>query len=112
MSSTQPSSSVPQLTEEQLSAARAAAADARRRRAEVKDQVRAGEVSLSQVLALATEDDVVAHIKVVDLLRCLPRVGEVRASAMMETLRIAPNRRLRGLGARQQAKLLQKVDMT
>lgn len=112
MSSTQSSSSVPQLTTEQLTAARAAAAEARRRRAEVKDRVRTGDLSLAEVLALAARDDVVAHIKVVDLLRCLPRVGEVRASAMMDTLRIAPNRRVRGLGARQQAKLLQKVEMT
>ena len=70
--------SIPTLSPEQLSAAREAATRARRVRAEFKARVRAGDLSLSEALDEAAEDDVLAHVKVVDLLKALPRVGEKR----------------------------------
>ena len=88
--------SIPQLTTEQLQAARAAATLARRQRADLKAGVRSGAITLSKALDSATGDDVLAHVKVVDLLKALPRVGEKRAAAVMERLDIAPNRRIRG----------------
>lgn len=97
--------SIPTLTPEQLQDARAAATEARRRRAELKQQVRSGELSLSAALDAAGEDDVLAHVKVVDLLKALPRVGEKRAERTMERLEIAKNRRIRGLGRHQAAAL-------
>lgn len=96
---------IPQLTTEQLQAARAAATDARRRRAELKGELREGRISLSAALDAAAGDDVLAHVKVVDLLKSLPRVGEKRAAQVMEKLEIAPNRRIRGLGRHQVAGL-------
>ncbi len=96
---------IPQLTTEQLEAARAAATEARRRRADLKGQVRSGELSLAAALETAAGDDVLAHVKVVDLLKSLPRVGEKRAGLVMERLDIAPNRRIRGLGRHQVAGL-------
>lgn len=96
---------IPQLTTEQLEAARAAATDARRRRADLKSKVRSGDLSLGQALDTAAADDVLAHVKVVDLLKALPRVGEKRAGMVMARLDIAPNRRIRGLGRHQVAGL-------
>ena len=96
---------IPPLSDEQRSQARLAATDARRRRAEVKQALRAGECTLAEVLAQAEQDDVIAHAKVIDVLRALPRVGAVRATRVMERLDIAPNRRLRGLGRHQAAAL-------
>lgn len=96
---------IPQLTSEQLQAARAAATQARRARAELKAQVRSGALSLSEALDKAGADDVLAHVKVVDLLKSVPRVGEKRAAAVMEKLDIASNRRVRGLGRHQIAGL-------
>ncbi len=96
---------IPQLTSEQLQAARAAATQARRVRAELKAQVRSGELSLSEALDKAGADDVLAHVKVVDLLKSVPRVGEKRAAAVMDKLDIAANRRIRGLGRHQIAGL-------
>lgn len=96
---------IPQLSAEQLQAARQAAANARRTRAEFKAKVRACEQTLGCALDLAAEDDILAHVKVVDLLKCVPRVGEKRAAEVMERLEIAPNRRLRGLGRNQVAGL-------
>lgn len=96
---------IPSLTEEQLKQARSAATAARRRRAQVKQQLRTGEVSLADVLDLAATDDLVAHTKVYDVLRCVPRVGEQRAKELMQRHDIAENRRLRGLGRHQIAGL-------
>ncbi len=97
--------SIPQLTTEQLQAARAAATLARRQRAELKGKVRTGALTLAQALDVAGQDDVLAHVKVVDLLKSVPRVGEKRAAAVMEKLDISPNRRIRGLGRHQIAGL-------
>ena len=97
--------SIPQLTTEQLQAARAAATQARRVRAELKAKVRTGALSLGEALDVAQADDVLAHVKVVDLLKSLPRVGERRATAVLEKLDIAANRRVRGLGRHQIAGL-------
>ena len=96
---------IPQLTPEQLQAARAAATEARRRRADLKRKVRSGELSLTQALEYACDDEILAHVKVVDLLKALPRVGEKRAAVVMERLDIASNRRIRGLGRHQLAGL-------
>src|SRR5215216_456048 len=87
---------IPPLSDEQRQQARHAA----------KEALRSGERSLAQVLDLAESDDVIAHAKVIDVLKALPRVGTVRASKVMERLDIAANRRLRGLGKHQTAALI------
>ncbi len=97
---------IPPLSDEQRQQARHAATEARRRRAEVKQALRTGDRSLAEVLEAAEHDDVVAHTKVVDVLKSLPRVGAVRAGKVMARLEIAPNRRLRGLGKHQTAALV------
>jgi hypothetical protein len=97
---------IPPLSDEQRSQARKAATQARRRRAEIKSALRAGTCSLADVLAMAERDDVLAHAKVIDVLKALPRVGGVRATRVMERLDIAANRRLRGLGKHQTAALI------
>lgn len=96
---------IPTLTPEQLQAARSAATQARRERAELKADIRAGKITLTQALDKAADNEVLAHLKVVDLLKSLPRVGEKRAAEIMGRLEIAPNRRLRGLGRHQVAGL-------
>ena len=98
--------SIPALSEKQREQARTAATEARRRRAEVKLRLRTGSMSLSDVLQLAVSDEVIAHAKVIDILKSLPRVGIVRATQVMERLQIAANRRLRGLGKHQVAGLI------
>lgn len=97
---------IPPLSDEQRQQARHAATEARRRRAEIKQALRTGSRTLADVLAQAEHDDVIAHTKVVDVLRSLPRVGAVRAARVMERLDIAANRRLRGLGKHQTAALI------
>ena len=96
---------IPQLSTEQLQSARAAATEARRARAALKTQVKTGELTLSQALEKATADDTLSRVKVVDLLRSLPRVGVTRSAEIMENLDIAANRRIRGLGRHQMERL-------
>jgi hypothetical protein len=97
---------IPPLSDEQRQLARSAATEARRRRAEIKQDLRTGARTLADVLAAAAQDDVIAHAKVIDVLKALPRVGDVRARKVMERLDIAANRRLRGLGKHQTAALI------
>lgn len=92
---------IPQLSSAQLESAREAATQARRARAELKEQVKNGTVSFTDALGRAVGDDTLSRIKVIDLLRAMPRVGVTRATEIMEILQIAPNRRIRGLGRHQ-----------
>lgn len=100
----------PALSEDQLRNARERATAARRHRAEVKSEVKQGRSTLRQVIELSMSDDVVAHIKVVDLLKSLPRVGQIKAQHTMKKFDIAENRRLRGLGPHQIQGLLKDFE--
>lgn len=92
---------IPTLSGAELESARAAATDARRARAALKEQVKSGTLTLGEAIGAAAENDALSRIKVVDLLRALPRVGVTRSKEIMEDLDIAPNRRIRGLGRHQ-----------
>ncbi len=96
---------LPTLTDEQRKEALAKAAEARRRRAELKDKLKRSDVSLREELT-TQGDDVVGKMKVSSVLESLPGVGKVRARKIMERLEISSTRRVRGLGARQKDALL------
>ena len=98
----------PQLTAEQRTAALAKAAVARRARAEVKDQLKMGSLSLPELFALAGNDETIGKIKVLALLESLPGVGKVKARRVMDDVGIAETRRVQGLGAQQRARLLEE----
>lgn len=100
--------SVPQLRPEQRQAALAKAVEVRRMRAEIKQMLKAGEVTLREVLDRADGSDVLGKMKVSEMLEAMPEYGPVTARRLMETLGIAPTRRLRGLGSRQRAALLDR----
>ena len=96
----------PQLSPEDRARALAKAAASRKRRAEVKSQVKSGKYSLSQVFELSKSDEAVAKMRVFELLESIAGVGKVRARAVMERLNISPTRRIQGLGAKQLPALL------
>lgn len=96
----------PQLTAEQRQAALAKAAEARRARAELKERLKMGRISLAELLDLAESDEVIGKTKVVAALESLPGVGKVKARRTMEEIGIAESRRLRGLGEQQRKALL------
>jgi hypothetical protein len=97
----------PALTDEQRKAALEKAAAARRARAEIKERLKMGSLSLNELFDLADKDETVGKIKVLALLESLPGVGKVKARRVMEEIGIAETRRVQGLGAQQRAKLLE-----
>jgi len=96
----------PQLTEEQRKAALEKAAEARRARAELKEKLKMGSLTLKELLDQAPGDDIVGKMKVVAVLESLPGVGKVKARRTMEEIGISETRRVRGLGEQQRAALL------
>lgn len=98
---------VPELSDAARRAALQKAAEARKVRAELKQQLKDGEIDLVEVLRRADSDEVVGKTRVSAVLESVPRVGKVRARKLMERLDISPSRRLRGLGANQRRRLLE-----
>lgn len=97
---------VPELRPEDRQAALDKAVEVRRIRAEVKQMLKSGEVTIGQVLERADTSDVLGKMKVSEAIESMPDYGPVTARRLMEQLDISPTRRLRGLGRRQRAELL------
>jgi hypothetical protein len=96
---------LPTLTEEQRREALAKAAEARKKRAQVKERLKSGQLSLRDLLDRRL-DETVGKMKVSSVLESMPGVGKVRARKLMERLDISASRRVRGLGAKQKEALL------
>jgi Spy/CpxP family protein refolding chaperone len=97
----------PSLTPEQRHAALEKAARARRERAEIKDHLKSGRVTLRELLTKAESDEIVGKMKVLAVLEALPGTGKVKARRLMEHVGISETRRLQGLGAKQREALLE-----
>jgi hypothetical protein len=99
----------PSLSTEQRQAALEKAAKARRARAELKEKLKMGSLSLEELLKRAEKDETVAKMKVLSVLEALPRLGKVRARRLLETLGISETRRIQGLGPNQRQRLLEEA---
>ena len=99
---------IPELTPEERQAALEKAKAARIKRAEVREELRTGKLTLEQVLDMS-DDPVVGRMKVSTLIETLPGYGKAKAEKIMKELQIAESRRLRGLGERQRAALLERL---
>jgi hypothetical protein len=98
---------LPTLTPEQRQQALEKAAIARKKRAELKGQLKSGKKTLKDVLS-SSGDPTVGKMKVTNVLESLPGVGKVRAQKLMEELDISATRRVQGLGAKQREMLLDR----
>jgi hypothetical protein len=96
----------PALSPDQRRAALEKAAEARRRRAAVKEQLKAERLSLAELFQRSEQDDVLGKLKVVSMLEAMPHTGKVKARRLMKELDISESRRVRGLGPNQKRKLL------
>ena len=96
----------PALTDEDRLAALAKAAEARRARAALKEELKAGTIGLSDVFERAETDSVVAGTKILVILESLPGNGKVKSRRDLEAAGIAESRRVRGVGASQRKALL------
>lgn len=95
------------LTYEDRVAALEKAREARSMRARILERVRAGSMTLADVFA----DPGSERIRVSTLLRAVPGNGQRRVDYAFQTVGIAPNRRVAGLGQRQRDALVEMFDV-
>jgi len=97
------------LTDAERAEAREKATAARTVRADIKARLKTGKLSVADVIENPDGDDAVGRLKVLDLLKALPGVGEVRAAGIMTEVGIAATRRVRGLGIHQRTALVRHL---
>ena len=85
------------------------AAAARRLRAELKEKLKMGSLTLKELLDQADTDETVGKMKVLAVLESLPGLGKVKARRLMQDVGISETRRLQGLGDQQRKKLFEKL---
>ena len=100
--------SIPKLTAEQRKNALEKAQQIRSQRMEIRKQLKAGKLSLADILNDA-ENEIYAKMWVKYLLESLPQIGKITAAKLMEEIGIDEARRVQGLGSRQKAQLLEKL---
>lgn len=100
--------SLPHLTQEEKLEALKKAQEMRSKRAELRVQLKQGNLTLQEVLDRA-DDEVIARMRVTYLLQSLPQVGKVTSEKVMKEIGINENRRVQGLGNRQKDELLKRL---
>ena len=98
---------LPQLTDEQRKEALEKAAQARHERAELREKIKSGKVTLEEVLD--SDDPIANRMKDSALIESLPGYGKAKAAKIMDELGISASRRVKGLGARQREQLIEAL---
>ena len=98
---------LPQLTDEQRKQALEKAAAARHARAELRENIKNGSVSVAAVLE--SDDPIAQRLRVSALIESLPGYGKAKAAKIMDELGISATRRVKGLGSRQREQLLEAL---
>ena len=98
---------LPKLTDEQRKEALEKAAQARHERAELREKIKSGKVTLEEVLD--SDDPIANRMKVSALIESLPGYGKAKAAKIMDELGISASRRVKGLGARQREQLIEAL---
>lgn len=101
----------PQLTPEERARALEVAKASRRERAAAKAEIHKGALSFSAFLELADSNEVLAKMRVIELLESMPGYGKIRAQALMDKFAISPTRRVKGLGRHQRVALLKEFEI-
>ena len=99
---------LPNLSDADRKAALKKAAEARKKRAQLRGEIKSGKMSFAAVMKKA-DDPIVARMKVSTLLESLPGYGKAKAAKIMDDLDISDSRRVQGLGARQRAMLMERL---
>jgi len=101
----------PQLTPAERANALAKAKASRQERSEVKSRIKSGELSISEVISLADGNEVIAKMRVLEMVESKSGVGKIRGIALLEKLGISSARRIKGLGRYQRAALLKEFEL-
>lgn len=98
---------VPILTKEQRQESLAKGLEIRAKRKGYRAALGNGSMTVTRIIELANDGDKAAsNMRVAMLISALPGYGEKRTWNLMQRLRIAPNRKVGGLGSRQREALL------
>ena len=101
----------PKLTPAERANALAKAKASRQERSEVKSRIKSGELSISEVISLAEGNEVIAKMRVLEMVESKSGVGKIRGKALLEKLEISSTRRIQGLGRYQRAALLREFEL-
>jgi len=99
--------SLPKLTLEEKRQALKKAQLMRSKRAEIRQELKKGNLTLTEVLN-RSDDEVIGKMRVAYLLQSLPKIGKVRCRKIMEDIGIDESRRIQGLGSRQKQALIER----
>jgi hypothetical protein len=94
----------PERSQQQRMEALRRANDIRSERARIKDRLRNGELTITDVLV--EPPGCIYTAKVLDLLLAVPKYGRVKANRLLERCRISPAKTVNGLTPRQRKELL------
>lgn len=100
----------PVLTPQTQKRAVAQASEARKVRANIKQAIAAGEISIFSVILDPRIP--VQRMRIFELLSSVPGVGDIRARAIMERAKISSSRRIMGLGKHQLFTLRKELALT
>jgi guanylate kinase len=101
----------PQLTPAERANALAKAKASRQERSAVKARIKSGELSIAEVISLAEGNEVIAKMRVLEMVESKSGVGKIRGKALLEKLEISSTRRIQGLGRHQRAALLKEFEL-
>ncbi len=99
---------VPKISPEARAEALKKAQKVRKDRAALREQMKAGKMTFKDVIA-KKDDDVVGGMRIKYVLESMPGIGKVRAKEIMDKIGIDENRKVKGLGSRQIAALLETL---
>lgn len=99
---------IPKLSANERSEALKKAQHMRSLRADIRQQLKNGEVTVEQLLA-KSDDEIIGKMRVKYMLESLPQVGKITAAKIMDEVGIDEVRRIQGLGVRQKAALIKRL---
>lgn len=103
--STKPQSQAPERSLDQRMDALRRANDIRSRRAQLKRDLKTGDVSITAIISAPPE--FVETAKVYDMLMAVPKYGKVKATRFLNHCRISQGKTIGGLSERQRSELLE-----
>lgn len=99
---------VPKISEEDRKKALEKAQKVRKERAALREEMKVGKLAMKDVIDRKGED-IVGGMRVKYVLESMPGIGKVRAKEIMDQIGIDENRKVKGLGTRQVAALLERL---
>lgn len=94
--------SVPVLTYEKKINALEAARKIRKKRAQIKKDLKAANINIKELLDIKNKDfHIAAEMKIFDLIKALPGFGEIKTRNILRQIQISPKKKFKGIGKKQ-----------